>query len=212
MDHELPPSAVHLRDHLRGRFPDRTLAVLPPTAGPIHHRVPGFHIFRLAPAPREVGWLYVTAGLWDATQHHGHGLEFVLYAAEPSDRHVETVTMTAYYHAAGGRQALDLGHTVPIGQPWLPRSRCDHLLVSLPYLWEPDLEVCAFPEGHIRVLWLLPITKAEKVFRREHGLEALEQRLEDAGIDPTDPARASVVAPPPGPLRRILRPLLRHDR
>ncbi|MET7807542.1 suppressor of fused domain protein [Micromonospora chersina] len=205
MDHELPPSAVHLRDHLRNRFPTRALDVLPPAAGPIHLRVPGFHVFRLAPGSGEGGWLYVSAGLWDATQHHGHGLEFVLYTAEPSDRHVETVTMNAYYHAAGGRNALDLGHTVPIGQPWQPGSRCDHLLVSLPYLWGPGLEVCTFPEGHIRVLWLLPITRAEKTFRHAHGLEALEQRLEDAGIDPADPARDSVVEAEPGRLRRLLR-------
>jgi hypothetical protein len=193
VDHHLPPSAVHLRDHLRARFPTQTLEVLPPAPGPIHRRVPDFHVLRLAPGLREGGWLYVSSGLWDATQHHGHGLEFVLYAAEPSDQHVETVTMTAYYHAGGGADALDVGHTVPIGRPWLPGSDCDHLLVSLPYLWGPSLEECTFPEGHIRVLWLLPVTRAEKTFCHAHGLEALEQRLEDAGIEPTDPARASVV-------------------
>ncbi|MGW5667725.1 suppressor of fused domain protein [Micromonospora sp. NPDC003776] len=210
MDHELAPSAVHLREHLRNQFPTRMVEVLPPAAGPIYGRVPRFHVFRLSPGRGEYGWLYVTAGLWDATQHDGHGLEFVMLAAEPSDRHVETVTMTAYYHAAGGRNALDLGHTVPIGQPWLPRSRCDHVLVSLPYLWGPDLEVCAFPEGHIRVLWLLPITKAEKTFRHRHGLEALEQRFEDAEIDPADPGRASVVEPDPGLAGRALRALGRR--
>jgi hypothetical protein len=40
---------------------------------------------------------------------------------------------------------------------------------------------------------LLPITSAERDFRRQHDTEALEQRFDDVGIDPTDPLRASVV-------------------
>ncbi|WP_426513206.1 suppressor of fused domain protein [Dactylosporangium sp. McL0621] len=150
------------------------------------------HILTLT--PNDGGRLYVTAGLWDATQHHGHGLEFLLYAPTADDEvHVETLTMIAYYHATGGDYALDHGHTVPIGQPWLPGSTCDHLLVSLPYPWGPKLETCPVPGGHVRLLWLLPITEAEKTFRHKHDLEALEQRFETAGISPTDPRRSSVV-------------------
>ncbi|MFI1994451.1 suppressor of fused domain protein [Actinoplanes sp. NPDC020271] len=124
-----------------------------------------------------------------------HGLEFVLAAPTSDDEiHVETLTMIAYYHATGGDYALDHGHTVPIGRPWLPGSPCDHLLVSLPYPWGPELEHCDVPGGHARVLWLLPITGAEKRFRHSDGLEALEQRFEAAGIIPTDPYREAVVA------------------
>lgn len=57
----------------------------------------------------------------------------------------------------------------------------------------PELEICPVPGGEIRVLWLLPITAAEKTFRHTHDLEELEQRLEAAGILPTDPHRRSVV-------------------
>ncbi len=171
--------------------------------GPIHRRVPGFHVIRLGPAPGEYGWIHVTAGLWEATQHHGHALEFVLHAPEASDRHVQTLAMLSYYHASGGSFALDHGHTVPIGRPWVSGSACDHILVSLPYPWGPSLEDCQLPDGgHIRVLWLLPITKAERQFKRANGLEALESRLEQAGIVPTDPHRASVVDSP-GLLRRV---------
>ncbi|MFG2045096.1 suppressor of fused domain protein [Dactylosporangium sp. NPDC048998] len=192
MDHDLTPASQALLQHLHGRFPGRDVAVLAAAPGPIRDRVPTLHIFSLA--PQEGGQLYATAGLWDATQMHGHGLEFVLYAPIAADEvHVETLTMIAYYHAAGHDHALDLGHTVPIGQPWIPGSACDHLLVSLPYPWGPKLETCAVPSGHIRVLWLLPITEAEKTFRHTHGLEALEQRFETAGINPTDSHRTSVV-------------------
>jgi hypothetical protein len=137
---------------------------------------------------------YVTAGLWDATQVHGRGPEFLRYAPTVADDvHVETLTMVAYYHALGHGHVLDLGHTVPIGRPWIPGYGCDHLLVSLPYPWDPTLENCTVPNGHIRLLWLLPITEAEKTFRRTHDLEALEQRLKTAAIIPTDPHRPSVV-------------------
>ncbi|MEV6632505.1 suppressor of fused domain protein [Actinoplanes sp. NPDC051470] len=183
----MPPSAAALLSHLRARFPGRPVEVLPPVLGPIHERVSGFHVLRLEPAGG--GWLYATSGL----AGRGHGLEFVLLAAHRSDVHVETVTMVGHYHATGGEHALDLGHTVAIGRPWLQNSECDHLLVSRPYPWGPELEQCDWAQGHIRVLWLLPITAAEAAFRHEHGLEALEQRFDDAGITPADPKRRSVV-------------------
>ncbi|BEL09916.1 hypothetical protein Q0Z83_081070 [Actinoplanes sichuanensis] len=192
MDHELSPAAQATRDHLAAQFPDAELTMLPPTPGPISGRM-SLHVARLK-LPR-FGWIYATTGLWDATQKHGHALEFVLYASIPEDDlHVETLTMTAWYHALGGDHELGLGHTVPIGRPWLPGSSCDHLLVSLPYPWGPELEECELPGGHARVLWLLPITEAEKIYRHQNDLEALEQRLEDAEMNPVDPHRASVVS------------------
>ncbi|WP_064741650.1 suppressor of fused domain protein [Hamadaea tsunoensis] len=202
MDHDLSPAAAVVRDHLAARFPARELTVLPATQGPIYERVPGLHMIRLAPTREEGGWLYVTAGLWDATQHHGHGLEFVLLAPDHDPRHIETLTMTAYYHAAGGSFALDHGHTVPIGRPWIRGSACRFLVVSLPYLWGPSLEMCSLPEGHARILWLLPITRAERNFKHKHGLEALEQKLEAARIAPSDPCRKSVI---PGWWQRMRR-------
>jgi hypothetical protein len=66
-------------------------------------------------------------------------------------------------------------------------------LVALPYPWGPELERCELPGGHARILWLLPITRAEKTYRHTHDLEALEQRVEEAEIIPTDPYRASVI-------------------
>ncbi|MFE5519143.1 suppressor of fused domain protein [Streptomyces virginiae] len=97
----------------------------------------------------------------------------------------------ANYHC-GGHQ-LDLEHSVPIGEPWVPGSTCDHLLISLPYLHGPDLEHCPLPGGHARILWTLPVTAAEIGFRRRQGHEALEQLFDEAEINPIDPFRASVV-------------------
>jgi aminoglycoside phosphotransferase len=97
--------------------------------------------------------------------------------------------MTACYHVD---HHLDLEHSLPIGEPWLPGSRCDHLLISLPYLHGLDLEHCPLADGHARILWVLPVTAAEMAYRREHGHEALEQLFDEHAIVPTDPRRPSV--------------------
>ena len=68
-----------------------------------------------------------------------------------------------------------------------------HVLVSLPYPFGPELEVCAWDGGHARLLWLLPITAAERDFEVAHGLEALEQRFDDAALAYSDTRRGSVV-------------------
>lgn len=105
-------------------------------------------------------------------------------------RFIDLMAMIAYYHCGGHR--LDLEHSMPIGEPWVPGSTCDHLLISPPYLHGPDLEHCSVPGGHARILWTLPVTTAEIEFRRRHGHEALERLFDEAEIIPTDPFRASV--------------------
>lgn len=164
-------------------------------AGPIERRIPGFRIFRIGPGPRFPGWVYVSSGCWAATagEQDGHGLEFVLLAGEDDRRHLESVTMNAYYHAGPSSQRLGLGHVVPIGRPWFKDSACDRYLISLPYPLGAEFEVCAWDQGHARILWLLPITPAERDVWREHGLEALETLFDEAGIDFMDPGRPSVV-------------------
>jgi hypothetical protein len=163
-------------------------------AGPVIERVPGFYVDEISPGPKFEGWTYATVGVWDAVHEPtGHGLEFLLTSPTQDMRAVELLAMTAYYHAGLPTQRLDVGHTVPIGEPWLPGSRCDHLLVSVPYPFGPALESCTWSGGHARLLWLLPITEAERDYKIEMGQDALEQRLEDSAIIPTDIARPSVV-------------------
>ena len=102
---------------------------------------------------------------------------------------VEILTSVAHYHRTG--RALELGHTVNFGKPWLVGSACTHGLISLPYLDGPELEWLAEPE--VRFLWLIPITEAEMRFKKRHGLEALEQKLEENQFNFLDPRRPSVV-------------------
>ena len=86
--------------------------------------------------------------------------------------------MTAFYQAGPSSPSVSVGHTVPIGEGWFDGSPLDVLLVSLPYLWGPQLEHCQLSGRHIQVLWLIPISAAELVFQQTNGTEALEQRFE----------------------------------
>jgi hypothetical protein len=150
-----------------------------------------FRVLEMGPGPRTEAWTYVSVGAGCTEPKDGRRLEFVLCAREPSERFVELVTMVAYYHLSG--ETLDVGHTFSIGQPWLRGSTLDCVLVSLPYPFGPELEVFDRGEHHARILWLTPITSAERAFGKRAGAEALETRLEEAGIDILDPMRAGVV-------------------
>ena len=179
--------------HVHGYFAGHDVVEEHWHLGPIEQRIPAFHVFTVGPGPRFPGWTYLTSGCWKATAAHQHGLEFVLSATTRDRRHVEVLTMLAYYHAGPDHQRLDVGHTVPIGEPWVPGSLCDAALVSLPYAYGPDLEVCAWNAGHVRVLTVLPITGPERAFKVSHGQEELERRLEGAQADFANPMRPSVV-------------------
>jgi hypothetical protein len=101
---------------------------------------------------------------------------------------VEILTAVAHYHRTGRR--LGLGHTVNFGKPWQPGSRCTRGLISLPYLDGPPLEWLSEPK--IRFLWLVPLTESEVDFIKAHGVEELEEKLEQAGFNYLDPSRPSV--------------------
>ncbi|GAA2878343.1 hypothetical protein HD593_011091 [Nonomuraea rubra] len=103
------------------------------------------------------------------------------------------MTMVAYHHAGPPHQRLDHSHVVPIGRPWVADSACDRYLISLPYPFGPDFEVCAWDGGHARILWLLPIIKGERDLLVNAGLEALEALFDEKEIDYLDPRRPSVV-------------------
>ena len=186
--------AAALDEHVHSFFAGHAVESLTWDTGPLYRRVPGFRVHAVAPGPRgRNAWTYVTTGCWQAVHQDGHGLEFVCATREFTMRAVELLARNAYFHAGPEEQSLGLGHTVNLGEPWLPDSACDHALISLPYPWGPELEACDWVGGHAQLLWLLPITEAERDFKVEHGLEALEERFERARLDFTNAGRASVV-------------------
>lgn len=156
--------------------------------GPGFDELPGLRVAEFAPGPKTKLWVYATIGAWEARTDSR--LEFLITAPERNQRHVELATMTAWYH---GRRGLGVGHTFPIGEPWLPGSSCEFFLASLPYPFGAELELCNISDWHLHVLWLLPITAAEREFKLREGVEALEQKFESCGLEYWVPNRASAI-------------------
>jgi len=156
--------------------------------GPMQDLPSGFRVLVLQHSPEMVA--YATLGMSPPGDDERLELH-LLTRTSPRVRLelVELLTMVAHYHRTGRR--LGLGHTVNFGRPWLEGSQCTRGLVSLPYLDGPALEWHEAPS--IRFLWLIPITEAELQFKKQRGLEALEDRFERQQFDYLDPARASVV-------------------
>ena len=155
-------------------------------------RLPDFHIAKVKPTERDGMWTFASIGAWRATDGEPHGLEFVAVSRGQSAAVMQRLAMVAYYHAGPPENRLGAGHLLPIGEGWIEGSTLESMLVCLPYLWGPKLEHCQLRDRHIQVLWLLPITTAEHAFAREHGVDALEGRFEEAKVDYLDPSRPSV--------------------
>ena len=124
-------------------------------------------------------------------QDDSRPVEIHLHSPTSSDDHVELLTTIAHYHRTAIR--LGHGHTVNFERPWLPGSQCQFGLISLPYLDGPKLEWLEAGSKRIRFLWLIPITEAEKDYKKAEGLEALEKKFEEASFNYLDPERESVV-------------------
>lgn len=190
---DFPPcddTCCALAEHVRRNFPGAAIEAFTWEAGPIREQNPHFRVLRIAPVVKSGVWVYVSVGAWAATEDQGYGLEFIIAMSAPDPRAIELLAMTVYYHRGG---TLGLGHTLPIGEPWLPGSRCDHYLVSLPYPWGPELQTCHVGDRHVDFLWMLPITKEERDFKSANGLEALESLFDEHHLKYWNPRRNSVV-------------------
>jgi hypothetical protein len=159
------------------------------SGGPAWQLPHGFKVLVFSPNNRRKMWTYSTCGM--SQQKDAPPLELHLFSPTENELHVELLTVVVHYHLTGAY--LDVGHTVNFGRPWLPESKCDHGLISLPYLDGPRLEWLGETGRGIHFLWLIPITANELDYKKEHGLEALESRFEENRFDYLDPKRASIV-------------------
>lgn len=181
-----------LAKHVERNFPKREIEVFTWNAGPIQEKNPHFQVLRIEPDNSSGTWTYISIGAWAATSSKDHGVEFIISMAVQDPRAIELLAAAAYYHQD---HELGLGRTLPIGEPWLPGSKCNQLLISLPYPWGPELQTCHVGDRHVDFLWLLPITEEESEFKAENGLEALESLFDDHGLRYWDPHRRSVILP-----------------
>lgn len=148
-----------------------------------------FQVKQYAPTHDRPEWTYATVGMSQPSDQNG--LELHLFSETQSSEIVELLYFTAHFHRT--EAWLGLGHSVNFGRPWVRGSGCSFGLVSLPYADGPELENGIVQLKPVSFLWLIPITAAEREFKKRHGLEALEQRFESAGFYPPDPRRRSVV-------------------
>jgi hypothetical protein len=119
------------------------------------------------------------------------GLELHMFAHERNDGLAELLTVMAHYHRTG--TLLKVGDTVNFGRPWWDGSIAQHGLISLPYLDGPLLEWLPIGDRRIQFLWVIPVTEKEIQYKKQYGLENLEQALERKRVDYLDPKRTSVV-------------------
>jgi len=155
---------------------------------PLASRLPHLRVVHIAPSYRSEPHVYLSVGAWILGQEAGGGTELFLLADEAAPSHA---------HAVGdallqlGEHPVQNGQFVRLAGGWTPGSACDQGLVTLPYPYGPALEQVQDSPLPIRILWLCPVTSAERAFGERLGLEALEQRLE--GIHFQDPRRPSRV-------------------
>jgi len=183
-----------VRAHLARVFPKRAIADADFAASELVVNLPELAVLEVAPPPGEARtpWLYVSAGAAAEAMDDGYGIELVLCAPRAERAAAKLVAMVANLHG-DPRYPLSLGQVLEIGHPWLPGASADHLLVSLPGIFDAELEWLSDRERTIRFIWLVPITKSEAAFARQHGFDALQARLGAAQADVTELARAPVV-------------------
>jgi hypothetical protein len=175
-----------VRQHVEAFF-DREGEELTWPHGAAAHRMGPFRVLQVPPNDRTHLWTYSSVG---AFALRDPCIELLLVTEERTSRGVELVTIAAAFHQANG---LRPGDRLPIGEPWLPGATCDAFLVSAAPPFGPTLERARGGAHPIRVLWLLPITPAERRFAADHGVNELELRLDDAPLEYWRRDRASVV-------------------
>jgi hypothetical protein len=157
--------------------------------GPGAQQMRGFSVLAFGPRPSRQLWTYATCGM--SCGESDPQIELHLLSPTNNLVHVETLTAIAHYHLTGNH--IKTGDTVNFGRPWLGKSLCEFGLISLPYLDGPKVEICNRSQSTIHCLWLIPITREERDFKIQFGLEALEQKFQATDFNYADPRRQSVV-------------------
>jgi hypothetical protein len=157
--------------------------------GPTSDLPIGFSILEFEPTVDREMWTYATCGMSSICSKNL--IELHIFSPVRDKSLVELLTVIAHYHKTGSY--LDLNHTVNFGRPWLPDSLCEYGLISLPYIDGVKLEKLVLDHFYIHCLWLIPITPEEVIYKKEKGIESLEEEFERNNFNYADPYRRSVV-------------------
>ncbi len=179
-----------IREHARGYFADATINEHQWLDRTITRFFPKFRVLEISPGSVSNFWTYVSAGAWKVKQENSGLTEFSIITETQDLRQVELLAMNAIYYMD---HHLELGDSYAIGEPWAEGSKCDHMLISLPYPYGQDWEMCNLDNGHLHIYWLLPITNPEHDYKVKNGVEALEELFEKVGLEFWKTDRRSVV-------------------
>jgi hypothetical protein len=160
--------------------------------GPAEELPASFRVLVFEPTPERQLWVYATCGMSEAPGDSA--IELHLFSPVEYACHIELLTVVAHYHRTGHRVDA-VGSTVNFGREWMPGSNLTYGLISRPYQNGPSLENLSDKDGNALVSchWLLPITKSEREYKKQFGLEKLEALFNRHGLQYADAKRASVV-------------------
>ncbi len=182
-------SSTDIRKHYESTWnqPARTIEF---HKGPIHELPASFSILRFDPSEKRKMYAYATCGM--SLGKNSQPLELHIFSPSQADEpHALMLTSIAHFHVTA--TSLGIGHTVNFGMPWCKGSLCSYGLITRPYLDGPKLEWLDNGKSKVQFLWLIPITEAEREYKKTYGMEALENALEKASFNYLSPMRRSVV-------------------
>lgn len=156
--------------------------------GPMKSYNPHFTIMVNPPTEQRKMWTYATVGMSDTKDEP---IELHLFSDRENDDIAELLTVVAYYKLTENKIGLD--DTVYFGKPFVINSNCEYGLISLPYLDGSKLENLKIGNKEISFYWLIPITKRERDFRWNDGIDKLEELFETKQFNYLNPYRKSLV-------------------
>lgn len=179
-------------DHYKAAFQALRVSTFAPPVSTYATFESEFLVWEFAPSSASPNWKYATFGMSGGAGINESRIELHLISPTQYQGHVELLSAVAHYHITVAR--LDEGHTVNFGRPWFPSSLCEYGLISKPYVYGPALEYSQKRSlRHLRFLWLVPITKAEREYISKYGLDRLEEQFEKRKLEYWRPDRVSCV-------------------
>jgi hypothetical protein len=160
--------------------------------GPVAELPATFRVLVFEPTRDRAVWVYATCGMSSADENWASELH--MFSPLEYSGHIELLTVVAHYHRTGHPLGV-VGSTVYFGRPWMPGSQLTHGLISRPYRDGPSLENLADSDGTplVHCYWLLPITKSEREYKKQFGLEKLEILFDQRRVEYANAERPSFV-------------------
>lgn len=159
-------------------------------------------IYQFAPREDRQHWTLITSGMSDArqpglaedTQGVGPRAEILMYVPSPQGWMYNVLKGLAEM-PFDDSTFLHWHHTVPNGMPMTatPSLLTDFFFLP-PYFEQPGFDTLTLEGDNVDILWLIPITGAERDFAITNGSQALEDLFAEKELSPVvDEARESLV-------------------